>query len=57
MDHVLNDARSDMIVTESGSENMVHLMLNLSPCLCLQETTRYPNPVLCATQNCLPIKM
>jgi len=57
MDHVLSDAMPDMIATASGRENMVDLTLNLLPCMCLQGTNRYPNPVFMCKIGCMPIKM
>lgn len=57
MDHILSYARPDMITTASGSENMVDLILNLSPRMCLQETNRYPTPLFMCKINCMPIKM
>lgn len=57
IDHVLSDARLNMIATVSESENMVDLILGLLLCVYYQVANTYPNPVFMWNMNCMPIKM
>lgn len=56
MDHVLHEARPDMIATASGSENMLDFILNLLSCTSLQQTNRHPNLVFMCKIDYVPIK-